>query len=200
MSAQEWLSSGGRPLFFDGVRADDPLRPQKRALLVALGADESASDGQWVDVKPLEAQCLSMAPLLRLAHVTADGTPADQKDGADGAAGERWRALAEWRAEPAEVWNALQRPVGAEIERRVAAQVIGACEGALASLPGAAELADAAREPEGQEEGAEEAGGERAAAGGVRARFAARVPLGERSALEACASVWRKAAAAAGAV
>lgn len=37
-----WLSAGGRPLFFPAVQDDDPLRPQKQALLAALGASENA--------------------------------------------------------------------------------------------------------------------------------------------------------------
>jgi hypothetical protein len=38
----EWLSAGGRPLFFPAVEEEDPLRPQKQALLTALGASENA--------------------------------------------------------------------------------------------------------------------------------------------------------------
>ena len=41
-SVPEWLASGGRPLYFEGVSPTDPLLPQKQALLVALGADVGA--------------------------------------------------------------------------------------------------------------------------------------------------------------
>ena len=68
-STTEWIAAGGRPMFFDGVTDDDPLMPQKRALLVALGADENAYAGTWLDLKARKDSCVAMAPLLRLAKL-----------------------------------------------------------------------------------------------------------------------------------
>merc|ERR1719281_624854 len=156
---KEWIASGGRPLFFAGVQRADPLWEQKRAVLTALGAEEDAADGTWVDLKP---------------------TPAA------GAA----TALAEWRADPTELWNALQQPVDPAVEAAVAAQVLEACRGALAELPAAIDLAPRAASAESPASDSPEA---------ERSRLAARVMLGERSALEACISVWEKAQGAAAA-
>ena len=52
-----------------GVASSDPLYAQKRALIVALGADEAGVGGTWLDLKPQPSECLLMAPLLRLAHL-----------------------------------------------------------------------------------------------------------------------------------
>jgi len=176
----EWISSGGRPLFFDGVLPSDPLHEQKRALLSALGAQEGAVDGTWVDLKPTAASCTSMAPLLRLAYLgRGDGDAAT--------------ALAEWRAEPTELWAVLQKPVAPDAEAKVAAQVLQVCHAALDELPAADALAPRAARAESPENDTPE---------DERSRLAARVMLGERSALEACIGVWEKArgaAAAAGA-
>lgn len=180
---EEWLASGGRPLFFEGIAEGDPLRGQKLAALAALGAGEGAGEGVWVDCKASEA--LKMAPILRLAHLGDDGA-------AYGPVAELVTELAEWRAEPRALWERLQAPLAPQLERQVAAQVLGACHSALATLPPAEDLAKlAAPRRAAGSAGAGEAAGE------IRARLGARVVLGERAALEACAAVWEKAAAAA---
>lgn len=182
-SVEEWIAAGGRPLFFDGVSPSDELLPQKRALLAALGASEGAADGQWLDLKPTADQCVAMAPLLRLANLSPGD--ASLEEGVRRLA----EALAEWRADPTALWSALQRPVGAAVEAKVAEQVLSVCEEALAALPPADELAPRAKPDQGLPgDGTAEA---------ERARCAARVMLGERSALEACVSVWEKVRAAA---
>jgi len=184
-SVEEWIAAGGRPLFFDGVSPSDELLPQKRALLAALGASEGAADGQWLDLKPTADQCVAMAPLLRLANLSPGD--ASLEEGVRRLA----EALAEWRADPTALWSALQRPVGAAVEAKVAEQVLSVCEEALAALPPADELAPRAKPDQGLPgDGTAEA---------ERARCAARVMLGERSALEACVSVWEKVRAAAAA-
>uniref|UniRef100_A0A7S3SHK1 Rubisco LSMT substrate-binding domain-containing protein n=1 Tax=Emiliania huxleyi TaxID=2903 RepID=A0A7S3SHK1_EMIHU len=116
-SVEEWIAAGGRPLFFDGVSPSDELLPQKRALLAALGASEGAADGQWLDLKPTADQCVAMAPLLRLANLSPGD--ASLEEGVRRLA----EALAEWRADPTALWSALQRPVGAAVEAKVAEQV-----------------------------------------------------------------------------
>lgn len=181
-SPDAWMASGGRPLFFDGVAADDPLSMQKRAMLVALGAGEEASEGTWLDLQPRKEQCEMMAPLLRLAALADDGTEPLAAD------------LAAWKADPQALWERMQSPLSDETEARVAAQVLATCETALDALPSAETLLPAS------------AGGDDSA-DAERSRLAARVMLGERAALEACVSVWQsvadkpeaKVAAAAGA-
>ena len=83
-----------------------------------------------------------------------------------------------------EAWAALQRPVGDEVERRVAALLVASCEEALRPLPPAAELATLATAEATADAGA------KAAAGAALERAAARVLLGERHALEACREHW----------
>ena len=83
---------------------------------------------------------------------------------------------------PLEAWAELQRPVGDEVERRVAAQLVASCEEALRPLPPSAELATIATEEAGT----------KGAAGAALERAAARVLLGERHALEACREHWRE--------
>ncbi len=168
-SLRDWLSTGGRPLFFDGIARDDPLREQKVALLVALGADESSADGVWVDVQPRAAECTSMAPLLRLAHLSSATQP------------EIAERLASWGADPRELWQQLQKPVGTGVERAVAEQVLAVCRGALEDLPAAEELAQrAAGSPQ------------EATARTSRSQLAGRVLSGERNALEVCTAVWQE--------
>jgi hypothetical protein len=168
---QDWLTGGGRPLFFPGLTAEDPLLPQKKALLVALGADEAAADGTWVEVKALSRNGGDMAPFLRLVHLEEDGSD------------ERAKALASWSAVPMEMWQALQKPINDAVEERVATTVLGACDEALDALPTADDLKDAATPVaiDGSEE----------TAARIRERLAARVLLGERCALEACTTYWR---------
>ncbi|KAL1515147.1 hypothetical protein AB1Y20_004208 [Prymnesium parvum] len=171
-----WLAAGGRPIFFEGFSRDDPLAAQKAAVLVALGADEAAAEGTWVELKAL-GRGGEMAPFLRLVELADDGaTP-------------HAAALAAWEAEPRALWAALQLPLGAAAEARVAARVRAECEAALRALPAAEELKDAAAPPAGGGES-----GER-----VRRRLAARVLLGERCALEGCLAHWERAARAAAA-
>ena len=113
-----------------------------------------------------------MAPLLRLAAMSDDGSEALATD------------LANWRAEPRAMWQRLQTPLSDATEAKVAAKVIAACDDALASLPKAEELLpDAAEQATGLAPAAE------------RKRLAARVLLGERAALESCVAVWKEAAA-----
>jgi hypothetical protein len=67
-----------------------------------------------------------------------------------------------------------------------ASQVLSTCNEALEQLPPAEELVPSAAPPtEGEEEDEDMAR--------VRQRLAARVVLGERSALEACVAVWEPA-------
>ena len=172
-SPEEWVAAGGRPLFFEGIDKDDPLGLQKRALLVTLGTGEDAADGTWLDVQPRPDQCVLMAPLLRLAALADDGSEPLAAD------------LAQWKADPKELWNRMQTPISAATEARVAEKVIATCNAALADLPEAEALLPAAADEKTTSADAE------------RARLAARVLLGERAALEACVSVWQKAAAAA---
>ena len=172
---QEWLAAGGRPLFFPGISPTDPLGPQKKALLVALGAEEGAADGTWVELKALTRDGGAMAPFLRLVHL--------QDDGSD----ERVSALASWSAVPMELWDALQRPMGDALEARVAKSVLEACDAAITALPTADTLKDMAAPPAVGEEYTPER---------QRERMAARVLLGERCALEACSAFWKNAVAA----
>jgi len=183
---EDWMASGGRPLFFEGVANSDPLSPQKRALLVALGADEGAADGTWLDLKPEKAQCVQMAPLLRLAHLSPE------EDGLDDSVQAQSVALKEWRADPNELWTALQKPLTPATEAKVAKQVMEAVDAALSELPTADELAPRAAPPSEMfaEDWTPEA---------ERSRLAARVMLGERSALEVCKAVWERSIAAAAA-
>lgn len=154
---------------------------------MALGAEEGALDGIWVDIKPGRAQCLAMAPILRLAGLGEDCRGALGGDLSDEALAD----LAAWKAEPRALWAALQKPAGAALEQHVAARVLSACDEALVALPAAEELAEAAVPPRDET-------GEQESAAETRARLAARVLLGERAAVEACAAVWRKAGALAG--
>jgi len=167
---EEWLANGGRPVHFDGVSPNDPLKMQKQALLQALGTGEDAWQSIWHDVRPIEKTCRSMAPLLRLAHLSPE-------DG-DGVVAQE---LKEWRAEPQKTWAMLQQPVSEANERKVAGQVLATCEEELAKLPPAEELV-AASAPAASPGPPE-----------IHAGLAARVLLGERMALEACIRVWKGA-------
>lgn len=166
----DWVRTGGRPLYFDGVSADDPLIEQKRAILVALGADEGAWEGTWLDLKADPDQCIAMAPLLRFAQLVPGGdyADADLKDLVEQIEG--------WGASPQEVWARMSRPLDTPTEAKVAARVRAQCEAALEALPAAETLAEAAKEDGAAED--------------PREMLAARVLLGERSALEACIAVW----------
>jgi len=182
-TSPEWLSAGGAPLFFEGVRASDPLRQQKVAVLASLGAGEDAADGQWVDIKGTAESCLSMAPLLRLSHLSQESREAETLV-AD---------LAKWGADPQQTWAALQKPLGPKIEASVAQQVVAECEAALGQLPAAEQLAkDAADQGRSGEAGAAPPSDDSSHEVGRR-RLAARVRLGERAALEACLQLWSRA-------
>jgi len=160
----EWLLHAGRPVHLDGVLPQDPLKPQKQALLQALGADEDAWKGLWHDVRPSPGACRSMAPLLRLAHIRK----------ADIDSLTLAQDIEAWRADPKDTWAKLHQPLSPDNEARVAHQVIGACEEALAQLPSAAELRHQAALSEQ-----------------IRPCLAARVMLGEREALETCLHEWQ---------
>ena len=171
MTAEEaatyWLGQGGRPMQVRALRGDDPLLPQKKALLVALGADEDVDEGVEIDLKP--GSPTEGAAVLRLGQIDAEAAPALAK------------TLASWEADPREAWATLQRPIGDALEDRVAAQLVTLCEQALEPMPPSAALAlAAAKEP--------------ASAKQERERAAARVLLGERHALEECRDYWRKPA------
>lgn len=160
----EWLSHAGRPVHLDGVSPQDPLRPQKQALLQALGADEEAWVGLWHDLRPSPGACRSMAPLLRLAHIgkeDGDELPLAQD-------------IVAWRAEPKSTWAKLHKPLTPGNEAQVANQVVSACEEALAQLPSAEKLLHQAASSEQ-----------------IRPCLAARVMLGERVSLEACLREWQ---------
>lgn len=116
---QDFMAAGGRPVFFEGISPTDPLMPQKQALLVALGADESAGEGVWVDLQVNGAQSAAMAPLLRLKHL------AEGAESMDEAGRAMVTNLAAWQADPTLLWTSLQKPVGAAIEAKVAHQVRG---------------------------------------------------------------------------
>ena len=170
-SPDEWCATGGRPIFFEsGVETSDPLINQKRAILVTLGAAEEALEGTWLDLQPRVDVAMSMAPLLRLATLSDDGTEPLATD------------MANWKADPKQVWSRLQTPLSDATEAKVAARVLATCGAALEELPPAEKLAPAAVDQSGDGVEAE------------RARLAARVLLGERAALEACQSVWEKVA------
>ncbi|CAE7387312.1 MCA1 [Symbiodinium sp. CCMP2456] len=157
----------GRPVFFEGVKAEDPMARQKQALFEALGADPEVLQGFWHEVRPLRAQCRAMAPKLRLAHMKKEDGPI----AAD---------LAAWRAEPKATLQALQSPISQDNEKKVAEQVLSTCSEALSELPAEEELKDKALVRETENEDPME----------VRSRLAARVLLGERLALETCISEW----------
>jgi len=171
-SPEEWMTTGGRPLFFDGVEPSDPLREQKRAVLVTLGTEEEALEGTWLDLQPRAEQAVLMAPLLRLACLADDGTEPEMV-----------QDLASWKADPRELWNRMQTPLSDETEAKVAQIVIETCDKALADLPDAETLLPAAADKTSDDPDDE------------RARLAARVMLGERAALEATVSVWKAAKA-----
>ncbi|CAE7509670.1 SETD3 [Symbiodinium natans] len=157
----------GRPVFFEGVQAEDPMARQKQALFEALGADPEVLQGFWHEVRPIRAQCRAMAPKLRLAHLKEEDGPL----AAD---------LASWKAEPKATLQALQAPISEENEKKVAEQVVSACSDALSGLPAEEELKDKALVRETENEEPLE----------VRTRLAARVLLGERLALETCIREW----------
>lgn len=177
---KEWLATGGRPLYFEGIKPSDPLLMQKRAALEVLGAGDNAWEGTWLDLKPDHDQCVAMAPLLRFAHLATDVEYEDPK------LGELVQKLASWGADARDIWTAMSKPFDAAIETRVAAQVTKQCEEALEKMPSVEELAAAAAPPK---EDAEISG--KAAVQAEKERLAARVLLGERSALEACIGVWK---------
>ena len=169
---EEWLASGGRPICFPAVSPTDPLMPQKRAVLVALGVEEGGEEEIWVDVKAKLDQITAMGPILRLAHLSAETAPELAKE------------LASWSANPDSFWDAMQQQVNPEIERRVATQVVGACDEAMATLPSIEKLATDAAPP--RADAAAPSPSE------MRACLAARVLLGERHAVEACRSHWQR--------
>eukprot|EP00746_Dinoflagellata_sp_MGD_P072719 gnl/MRDRNA2_/MRDRNA2_29496_c0_seq1.p1 gnl/MRDRNA2_/MRDRNA2_29496_c0~~gnl/MRDRNA2_/MRDRNA2_29496_c0_seq1.p1 ORF type:complete len:369 (+),score=76.10 gnl/MRDRNA2_/MRDRNA2_29496_c0_seq1:23-1108(+) len=175
---KDWLSNGGRPIYFDAVALEDPLKEQKQALLQVLTGNSEAFQGTWVDLKANRGTCMSMAPLLRLAHLKA---PASSDKNLD-KLGTLASQLASWSAPAGEVWDALQQRADEKTERLVADQVMGKCNDALASLPDVDELAPAAAPSKSGASTEEE----------ERARLAARVILGERNALETCIRVWEK--------
>ena len=135
---------------------------------MALGVDESAADGSWVEIKAMSR--VEMAPFLRLVHLVDDGS------------NPLFSELAAWSAPPMELWQALQQPIGAAVEAKVAQTVADACKASLEVFPSADSLKDGAA-PAGlfEEESASR----------VRQRLAARVLLGERCALEACSTSGR---------
>lgn len=180
----DWLANGGRPIYFDGVAANDPLQEQKQAVLAALGAEQDAFQGMWLDLKPSPVACMSMAPLLRLAHLKAPVAAETNLDKLGILASQ----LASWSVPPRELWAALQQRADEKTEALVTEQVLRQCNEALAALPGVDELAAvAAPSPStAPATSAEQTVAEE------RARLAARVVLGERNALEACISVWEK--------
>mmetsp|Transcript_160312 Transcript_160312/g.282878 ORF Transcript_160312/g.282878 Transcript_160312/m.282878 type:complete len:585 (+) Transcript_160312:43-1797(+) len=179
---EDWLAAGGRPIFFEGVREDDPLRPQKQALLTALGVDEMGWAGTWVDLRASTQAAVSMAPLLRLAYLSPG------KHSSHPVAAKLAEKLASWEAEPRETWQLLQTPLDPQTESLIAGQVIGQCEEALALLPPVENLAAASApaDPEASAADDEEAAEQE------RARVAARVMLGERYALERCIGEWKQ--------
>jgi hypothetical protein len=139
-----------------------------------------------VDLRPDETEVLKMAPLLRLAAVN-DATLPDLAS-----------TLASWSAEPLPTWSRMQAPIGAAVEAAIADRVLSACAHALALLPTADELAATAAGPKPPDSGSyEEAEAKPESTAQRRAKMAARVKLGERHALEVCAAVWQRAAAAA---
>ena len=176
-SPEDWMSTGGRPLFFDGIEPTDPLIEQKRAVLVTLGAGEEAAEGTWLDLRPTREQCEMMAPLLRLASLADDGTEP-----------ELTAELAAWKADPQAVWGRMQTPLSDETEAKVATKVIAACDEALAELPSAETLLPRAMPAAPDAEASAELSAQQ-----ERSRLAARVMLGERAALEACQTVWNEA-------
>ena len=72
------------------------------------------------------------------------------------------------------------------IEERVAERIISKCEAALAEMPSYEKLAKMSEAIDAED------AGEGSAPIDLRARMAARVLLGERSALEACVALWRR--------
>ncbi|CAK9099727.1 Actin-histidine N-methyltransferase (Endothelial differentiation inhibitory protein D10) (Protein-L-histidine N-tele-methyltransferase) (SET domain-containing protein 3) [Durusdinium trenchii] len=157
----------GRPVFFEGVSAEDGMAKQKQALFEALGADPTVLEGFWHELRPVGSQCRSMAPKLRLANLRPEDGPLAE-------------ALKSWRAEPRATYEALQKPISAENEDRVKNQIVGAVKEALAELPAEKELQDKAqRAAEGPQQ--------------IRETLAAKVLLGERLALETCLEQWNAA-------
>eukprot|EP00967_Tisochrysis_lutea_P156255 scaffold314491_cov33-Tisochrysis_lutea.AAC.2 len=141
--------------------------------------------GTWVDLRPEESEVVKMAPLLRLAAVNERTMP------------ELAASLAGWSAEPLPTWNKMQVPIGVEVELAIARRVIAQCEEALATLPTTESLAPIALGPRPPDPGSWESEPEPETTAQRRAKLAARVMLGERHAIEVCASVWKRAAAAA---
>ncbi len=162
-----WLEQGGRPIQLQPLQADDPIKMQKMALLVALGADDSVEAGVESDLRPATPD--EMAPLLRLGGITEGNCP------------ELAETIKGWEADPMAVWGQLQRPVNAALEKVVTAQVLTACEEALAPLPPSMALAMKACKGDGDVTEEQE-----------RERAVARVLLGERHALEACVEYWKR--------
>ena len=126
---EDWLGGGGRPVYFEGILPTDTLGPQKRAVLAALGAEEDAWEGMWIDLKPSQSQCEAMGPMLRLAHLS-DGENNNDSEVTDGgseapdsATATLASQLAQWTVPPKELWEALQKPLDADTETRVAQQV-----------------------------------------------------------------------------
>ena len=162
-----WCAAGEARMQMQVLEPSDPLREQKAALLGALGADVDLERGVEIEISAAEPE--AMAPVLRLGQVSA-------QTAAGLAAG-----LESWQASPADVWAQLQRPIGDEVERLVAAQLVAACDLALVNLP----------------EGSLEVGAMMETGTGKEARqqeleqAAARILLGERFALETCRAHWQ---------
>ena len=164
-AAAHWLEQGGRPLQMKIFPPNDPLLLQKKALLVALGADElSLDDGVEVLLRPDGPD--EMAPFLRLGLTSEASYPELAKE------------LSGWKADPMSVWTTLQRPVNPDLERLVTEEVLRVCEEALAPLPPSMGMAMAA------------ARDAPSTAQQAREQAAARVLLGERHTLEACRDHW----------
>lgn len=164
-AAAHWLEAGGRPLQVQPFETDDPLLLQKRALLVALGADETVVE-EGVEVNLTPDTPSEMAPFLRLG-LASDANAPDLAE-----------SLAGWKADPTEVWTKLQQPISPDLESAVTAKVLAQIGATLAPLPPSVPMAMAAARDAPTEESARE-------------RAAARVLLGERHALEACRDWWK---------
>ena len=178
-ASQWWRSAGGRPMQLAVLRPSDPLREQKKAVLVALGADDDVDTG--VEISLLPGKPTLGAPVLRLAHLDAISNP------------ELAAEIAGWQAKPAELWERLQRPVGAGVEQRVAQQLVDLCDAALEELPPSAAMTTAASTEDALSDPSDPSGSSDAATEAQRReRSAARVLLGERQALEDCQYYWQK--------
>jgi hypothetical protein len=162
-SVAVWLESGACPMQARALQPSDPLLMQKKALLVALGADEDVEEGVELDLR--SSAPTAPAAVLRLGHVSEQTAP------------EVAALIGSWKAEPQDLWTRLQRPVNDAVERLVARQLVDLCEETLLKLPPSMPMAMAATSTPTSETQRRE-------------QSAARVLLGERHAIEACRDHW----------